>query len=93
MKPIVLLGEAFGQSEVRTGTGFCGASGIELLRMLNEVSILEFTSDDYDYLNKFYNTGDPILIDTIWRLHPEVVRTNVFNFHPPGNDIASLCGP
>lgn len=92
-KPIVLLGEAFGQSEVRTGTGFCGASGIELLRMLNEVSILTFTSDDYDYLNKFYNTGDPLLIDAIWRLHPEVIRTNVFNFHPPGNDIASLCGP
>lgn len=92
-KPIILLGEAMGANEVRTGTPFVGASGIELLKMLDESKILELTSIDRDYLNQFWNTSDPLNIDMIWRLHPEVHRTNVFAQHPPGNNIESFCGP
>ena len=91
-KPIVLLGEAMGENEVRIGKGFVGASGIELLRMLHEADILELTSADYDYLNKYYNTSDPQMIDCIWQLHPEVYRTNVFQQHPPGNKIEWFTG-
>lgn len=90
--PIFLLGEAYGESEAKISAGFVGASGIELLRMLNEAGALELTGPDYEYLSKFYNTGDPTFIDLIWRLHPEFHRSNVFNLRPPGNRIEAFCG-
>lgn len=93
MKPIALVGEAFGENEVKTKTPFVGASGIELLKMLHEADVIELTQIDFDYLNKFWNTSDPSNIDMIWRLHPEVYRTNVFAQHPPGNHIEFFCGP
>lgn len=91
-KPIVLLGEAWGENEAKLQQGFIGASGIELLKMLGEAGVIELTSADYDYLNKYYNSSDPTFIDLIWKLHPEVYRTNVFNLRPPGNRIEAFCG-
>lgn len=93
MKPICLVGEAFGENEEKIGAGFVGASGIELLKMLADAGIIELTSADYDYLNKYYNTSDPNFVDLIWRLHPEVYRTNVFQRRPLGNKIEDFCGP
>lgn len=92
MKPIVLLGEAFGANEAKIGRGFVGPSGIELLKLLAESSVIEWTAEDASFLSRFYNTSDPVLIDAIWGLHPEVHRANVFALHPPGNDITTLCG-
>jgi uracil-DNA glycosylase len=92
-KPILLLGEAYGTNEARIRCGFVGASGVELLRMLDEVGIISLSAEDLAFISKFWNTGDPLCIDAIWRLHPEVARANVFNFHPPGNDLGALCGP
>lgn len=92
-KPIFLLGEAKGRNEDKIDAGFVGASGIELLRMLDEASIIELTSEDRSFISKFYLTGDPIHIDMIWRMHPEVHRSNVFQQHPPGNNLANFCGP
>lgn len=92
-KPILLLGEAYGSNEAKISAGFVGAGGIELLRMLNEAGILTLSSEDFAFIKRFYDTSDPLCIDAIWRLHPEVYRTNVFNFHPHGNDLATLCGP
>lgn len=93
MKPTVLLGEAYGSNEARLGTGFVGASGIELLRMLSEAAIITLTSEDHAFIQKFWQTSQPAHIDMIWRMHPELHRTNVFNLHPPGNRIESFCGP
>lgn len=93
MKPIVLLGEAFGSNEQKLGYGFVGASGVELLRMLHDAAIIELTSEDTSFISKFWNLGDPACVDAVWRLHPEVYRLNVFPFHPFANDIKSLCGP
>lgn len=92
MKPIFLLGEAMGESEVRIKRGFVGASGIELLRMLDEAGVITFTSEDRSYLSKYYQQGKPELIDCIWQLHPEVYRSNVFQLHPPGNKLEAFCG-
>lgn len=92
MSPIVLLGEAPGVNEVATGTPFVGASGIELLRMLDEAGVISLTASDTDYIRNFYNLGDPRQIDMVWRLHPEVLRMNVFSQHPPGNNIEEFCG-
>ncbi len=91
-KPIILLGEAWGANEAKLGYGFVGASGVELLRMLDEADIITLSAEDQSFISKFWNLGDPACIDAIWRLHPEVHRANVFPFHPFANDIASLCG-
>lgn len=93
MKPLVLLGEAQGKDEAKLGKGFVGASGIELLRMLAEAGVIDLTAEDQSYLSRYYRDWDPALIDCIWEMHPEVHRTNVFQQHPPGNDLEAFCGP
>lgn len=93
MKPILLVGEARGEAEARLNTSFIGPSGAELLRMLNEAGVIEFTFSDRDYLHRYYAQSDSSCLEAIWQLHPEVVRTNVFNQHPPHNDLEYFCGP
>ncbi len=92
MKPLFLLGEARGENEAKINSSFVGASGIELLRMLHESGCIQLTSADYDYLNRYYREGKAELIDMIWRLHPEVYRSNVFQMRPPGNKLEWFCG-
>lgn len=92
MKPILLIGEALGKNEDRAKVGFVGPSGIELLKMLNEAEVIELTETDRSYLHRYYNSGDPNQIDMIWNLHPEIIRTNVFNLHPHGDNLKNLCG-
>src|SRR5258707_6526680 len=91
-KPVILLGEAWGANEAKIQRPFVGASGVELLRMLVEAGALDLTSSDRDYISAYYSTGDPNQLDMVWALHPEFHRTNVFNLHPQGNAIESLCG-
>ena len=92
-KPLFLLGEAWGENEARIGRPFVGASGIELLRMLDEAGILELTSEDSVYMRRFWSEGKPELLDCIWNMHPEIYRSNVFNQRPPGNKLEWFCGP
>ena len=92
MKPIVVVGECWGEYENRIAAPFVGPSGIELLRMLNDARIITLTSTDRDYINDYYRRGDPRCIDSVWRLHSEVYRTNVFNIHPPANRLEYFCG-
>jgi len=93
MKPVMLIGEAQGENETKIKKSFVGPSGAELLRMLNDAGVIEFTSADREFMGKFYRTGDPWCLDAIWELHPEVFRTNVFQQHPPGNKLEFFCGP
>jgi uracil-DNA glycosylase len=90
--PIFLLGEAFGQNEVRIGAPFVGASGIELLRMLDEARVISLTGEDISAISQFWRDGNPVNIDMIWRRHPNLHRWNVFMLHPEGNKIENLCG-
>jgi len=92
-KSVILLGEAMGENEVKIGRGFVGTSGAELLRMLHEAAVITFTASDREYMSKFYRTYDPWCLDAIWELHPEIIRTNVFQQHPPGNKLEYFCGP
>lgn len=92
-KPIVFVGEAMGKDEAKLGAGFVGASGAELIRMLAEASVITLTAYDRDYIHRYYQTSDPELINAIWALHPEIYRTNVFQQHPPRNDLEFFCGP
>ncbi len=90
---LVLLGEAWGQQEERIRSAFVGASGVELLKMLDEAGVITLTSADHSYISAFWRTSKPQNINAVWQLHPEVSRMNVFNFHPAGNKIETLCGP
>lgn len=92
-KPVILLGEAWGQHEEKLRTGFVGASGVELLNMLDEAGLLSLSAEDTSFIAKFWESGDPSMIDMVWRMHPEFYRTNVFNLHPHANKLETLCGP
>ncbi len=91
-KPIILVGEARGEAEAKLNSSFIGPSGAELIRMLGESGLIELTSFDRDYIHQFYSTGDSKLLELVWNLHPEVYRTNVFQRHPPGNNLEFFCG-
>ena len=91
--PIFFIGEAPGENEAKIGQGFVGTSGAELLRMLHEAGVIQFTPADRENLKKFYSTYDPWRLDAIWSAHPELYRTNVFKTHPPGNKLDFFCGP
>ncbi len=86
-KPILLVGEARGAEEAKVGAGFVGSSGCCLLLMLNESGVIDLTPQDQSDLSAFYSRGDSHAVNRIWLRHPEVVRTNVFEVHPPGNQI------
>ena len=92
MTPLVLVGEARGEVEDRADSSFVGPSGAELLRMLAESGILDFSAIDREYLHRYYQTKSPVHLEAIWTLHPELFRTNVFQIHPPKNDLAFFCG-
>lgn len=91
-KPIILLGEAWGKNEAQIGEAFVGPSGIELLKMLAEAGLLTLTSHDRDDLRRYWRTENPAHTNRVWLNHPEFVRLNVFNLHPPQNDLTILCG-
>lgn len=93
MKPILLVGEAMGENEAKISRGFVGASGAELLKILDDAKVISLSATDNDYIRKYYRTQDPWCLDAVWEMHPEVIRTNVFQLHPPGNDLSYLCGP
>ena len=92
MTPILLVGEARGKDEAQFNSSFIGPSGAELIRMLGESGIIRLSWADRDYLHRYYSKSDPAQIEAIWNLHPEVHRTNVFQIHPPGNDLLYFCG-
>lgn len=91
-KPVVIVGEARGAEEHRINSSFVGASGVELLRLLNEANIIHLSGNDKGLIGDYYRRGDPRSIESIWKLHPEVYRTNVFQIHPPQNRLEWFCG-
>ena len=93
MSNILLVGEAWGAEEARLGQAFVGSSGGVLIKMLAEAGIIELDPTDKFLISQYYRTRNPKYNAKIWERHPDVCRTNVFNLHPDGNDLATLCGP
>lgn len=93
MTPLLLIAEARGEAEARYSSTLIGASGVELLRMLHEASALDLDPTDHDLIDLYYRTTNPHHLIDLWSRHPEIHRTNVFNFHPPGNDLSHFLGP
>src|ERR1017187_6883797 len=92
-KPIVIVGEARSEYDERINSSFASPGGIELLRMLHDAKLITLTSVDREYINDYYRRGRPESINSIWRLHNEIFRTNVFAIHPPANRLEWFCGP
>jgi uracil-DNA glycosylase len=94
MPRIVLCGEAWGENEDALKTALVGASGIELLNMMAEASLIHLSLLDRAAIEEFWRTRDPRVVLRIWHAHEhEFYRTNVFNFRPNSkNDILALCG-
>ena len=91
--PILFVGEAMGEDEEHLGSPFVGSSGMELLRMLDIAGIIHFDNTDRHHVSSFYSTRNPDHTNRIWLRHNDVVRrTNVFNLHPPGNNLDYFCG-
>jgi uracil-DNA glycosylase len=89
---ILLLAEAYGEAEARHNAPLIGASGIELIRMLAEAEVLALSPVDHDLISLYYQTNDHRHIIALWANHPEIHRTNVFNLHPPGNNLGHFLG-
>ncbi len=90
---IFLLGEAKGEHEAKINSTFVGPTGVELLKLLDKAGILKLSQSDYSSISGFYKTNDPTYIHSIWTRFPHIHRTNVFQLHPPGNDLKAFCGP
>ena len=90
---IFLLGEAKGEHEAKINSTFVGPTGVELLKLLDKAGILKLNQSDYASISSFYRTNDPTYIHAIWSRFPQVYRTNVFQLHPPGNDLKTFYGP
>ncbi|MFA6244498.1 MAG: uracil-DNA glycosylase family protein [Candidatus Hydrogenedentales bacterium] len=93
MKPIVIIGEAKTAEDHRINSSFVSAGGVELLRLLNESGIITLTPNDKSFISDYYRRGDPRSIDSVWKAHPSIFRTNVFQIHPPANKLEWFCGP
>jgi DNA polymerase len=82
-RPILLVGEAYGEEEDRRKTAFVGPSGRFLNWLLSDAGI-----EGGRYMED--NRGK--YID--WSASHEVYPTNCFNLRPrPTNNISNLCGP
>ncbi len=90
---IFLLGEAKGEHEAKINSTFVGPTGVELLKLLDKAGILKLSQSDYSSISGFYKTNDPTYVHAIWSRFPHIYRTNVFQLHPPGNDLKTFCGP
>lgn len=92
MKPIFLLGEAQGVNEAQINRGFVGTTGVLLLQMLATAGVITLTKGDTDNIATYWRDRNPWSLDAVWEAHPEVYRTNVFQQHPPGDQLEFFCG-
>lgn len=92
MKPIILLGEAWGENEARHRKAFIGAAGAELIKMCAEAGLLVWSPEDQALYRRYWQANDPLALDMLWGRHPNLYRANVFNQRPLGNKILNFCG-
>ena len=90
---IFICAEAWGEQEAKIGQPLVGPTGAELLKLLDKAGILKLNQHDYTSINSFFRTSDPRYIASIWSRFSHIHRTNVFQLHPPNNDLKHFCGP
>lgn len=89
---MVLVGEAFGETEEKLGKPFAGQSGRELFRMLGD-AWPEVEPREHAFVRSTM-TGDRLWIETreSYLAATSIMFTNVFNLRPLANNIEVLCG-
>lgn len=87
---IVLVGEAWGESEDRFKKPFCGYSGRELQRLLFQT----FPDVDPGRAAFMANCGDTLWLEERerWLAAAGIMLTNVFAKRPSNNDLSAWCG-
>jgi uracil-DNA glycosylase family 4 len=86
---VVVVGEAWGESEERYGVPFAGQSGRELFRMLGEA----WGSQPAIEAANTREDGVWLAMRNAWLDEHSVLLTNVFALRPAGNNLATLCAP
>ena len=88
---LLLVGEAFGESEDKLKLPFIGYSGKELFRMLGEAFFDVEPKLHASILRMFNSEGLCAREREHWLAAASIAMTNVFNFRPLNNEIKSLC--
>lgn len=89
---IVLLGEAWGQSEEMLRQPFCGESGKELWRMMGE-ALPEVAPELHFHAAERHRYGLAWVRERgAWLAAAGIAMTNVLAFRPPNNKLEALCG-
>ena len=98
MTKFVLVGEAWGVQEETIKHPFVGPTGVELIRMLSEASIITLSPEDKANLQIYWFERESTPVKAAWALariwsehYSEIFPTNVFNLHPERNDLDTLC--
>jgi len=89
---ILLLGEAWGQTEDETRQPFSGESGKELFRMLGEALPLVDPTAHARVCSAMQYGNSWIFERGGWLALANIAMTNVFNLRPAGNKLESICG-
>lgn len=89
---LVLVGEAFGNSEAELGLPFVGESGKELWRCLGE-AMPDVAPELHAAAAALHRYGLAWVREReSWLAAAGVGLTNVLALHPPGNNLEMLCG-
>lgn len=89
---IVLVGEAWGESEDQLRKPFVGESGKELFRMLGE-AFPDLEPELHQRISAMHKYGLAWVRDRDeWFSAAGIACTNVLSFRPTGNKLESLCG-
>lgn len=89
---MLVIGEAWGESEHQTCEPLVGASGIEMWRMLGEAMLDIAPEQHAASLREAYKIGQAWIRNRrTWLNIAGIAYTNVFNFRPPANKVEALC--
>lgn len=89
---LVLVGEAWGESEQTCGRPFAGESGKELFRMLGQ-AMPEVEPELHAEICAQHRYGTSWIHDReLWLVAAGISMTNVLALRPPDNKLEALCG-
>lgn len=90
---LVLVGEAWGESESETGLPFAGESGKELFRMLGE-AMPDIEPDLHAFICSRMRYGNEWIVPRErWLAQASIAFTNVLAFRPTSNKLDSITVP
>lgn len=89
---LMLIGEAWGQTESETGLPFAGESGKELWRMLGEAMPHIAPAEHAVASLAFRDTAKWLAARDTWLASASILMTNVLALRPRDNKMENICG-